>query len=378
MEYIIDDTRSIIWWPPCLASSRRRSTIKRISSTPSRNMSHIIFIVIISFISPSICEVLPSTPSFPSSSTLAPDIVPSTTSFEFMRLKDPKVDKSGDNIHSVPYKTLGKPALIEPLDASDSSVVLKWPLPNQPYFGQRLDSVGQKQFSVARDVYSENVNGENRNVVNNMDANMDAMTSVPMASFPNDVNPFNNIPGDSVYNPYQMLPSQINEQINNQMLASNMDANFPYQSAPSYQPSSSSYDPSYGSKANIAPYPPHRDYLPVPGYDPKVQDANSDAEEDVVETLKKKKKKLRIKPVNHEFFKSSGKHKATLPYKPTEPFLELSRAINDVRKAVLKIKPMKRLANQAFNQFTIGVKARIKNMRGPYGYSYPTGYYDFR
>lgn len=136
----------------------------------------------------------------------------------------------------------------------------------------------------------------------------------------------------------------------------------------------------------VAPPPPHRDYMPRPDTHPSdghIKDDNEDPYGGLSHYSDKHKKKrplYSIKPVNHDLFKHEKTHKlkATLPYKPTEPFLELSRAINQVRKAVLKVKPVKAMASNAFNQFTIGVKSRIKNMRGPYGYSYPTGYYDFK
>lgn len=160
----------------------------------------------------------------------------------------------------------------------------------------------------------------------------DAVRSNQMASIP--IGGYAMAGEDNFYNPYQMAPSQVDEQIN-QQLASQFSQE-PYQTpnayqTPTYQSSYQTPQSDYGTKSNIAPYPPHRDYLPVPGYNPSIHGANQEEEEDVVETLKKKKKKLRIKPVDHEFFKTDGKHKATLPYKPTEPFLELSRAINDVR-----------------------------------------------
>lgn len=77
--------------------------------------------------------------------------------------------------------------------------------------------------------------------------------------------------------------------------------------------------------------------------------------------------------MHYELFKGE-KHK---PYKQSQAMTELSKAMDMVRSAVYKIKPLKGMASDAYKKFSVGVKARIKNMKGPYAYSYPTGHYDF-
>lgn len=69
--------------------------------------------------------------------------------------------------------------------------------------------------------------------------------------------------------------------------------------------------------------------------------------------------------------------KASMTPRPSEAMFELQRAMDMVRQAVHKIKPLRKMANKAYERFSVGVKARIKNMKGPYAYAYPTGHYDF-
>lgn len=103
----------------------------------------------------------------------------------------------------------------------------------------------------------------------------------------------------------------------------------------------------------IAPYPPHRDYVDHDSVHPP---EDIPAKEKDKETLKKYKKYLKFKPVDHDMFKTNGKNVATLPYAPTQPFTDLQYAIDSVRRAVLKVNPMKAKANQAFKSFNKEIK----------------------
>ena len=204
------------------------------------------------------------------------------------------------------YKTLGKPALPDAIVKSptEEPVVLKWPLVNPEIPKSRYHS----------------------------SSNLISVTA-PMSS---------SLTGSDL-----MASSSYGSVFHN---------------SPSYSGSWSPYGLEYATPARppvyIAPPPPHTDYMPK-----KSPNQGHDLYSDVLEaafseTSKKHKSRplYSIKPVNHDLFKSESKLKATLPYKPTEPFLELSRAINQVRVAVLKVKPLKNMANNAFNQFTVGVK----------------------
>lgn len=66
-----------------------------------------------------------------------------------------------------------------------------------------------------------------------------------------------------------------------------------------------------------------------------------------------------------------------MPHRPTEALLELQKAMDAVKSAVHKMKPLKGLASKAYKKFSSGVKTKMLNMKGPYGYAYPTGHYDF-
>lgn len=105
----------------------------------------------------------------------------------------------------------------------------------------------------------------------------------------------------------------------------------------------------------IAPYPPHPDYV---GNSANPDSDEEDEEDDPETKWKKMRKKLSLRPVDHNFFKAGGKHTATLPYAPTQPFTDLQHAINQVRRAVYKVSPSRRLANEAFKQFNVAVKVR--------------------
>lgn len=130
------------------------------------------------------------------------------------------------------------------------------------------------------------------------------------------------------------------------------------------------------SSPNEVPLPPHPYYRDMPSvYDQKDNDDDED-EKSPESEWQKVREKIRLKPVNHDMFKTNGKPVATLPYAPTKPFYDLQHGIDQIRRAVHKMHPMAGMANDVFKKFNSAVRTRIMNMRGPYGYSYPPGYYD--
>jgi hypothetical protein len=107
--------------------------------------------------------------------------------------------------------------------------------------------------------------------------------------------------------------------------------------------------------SKIAPFPPHPDYVGNSANADK-DDEDEEDQNDPEVKWKKMRKKLSLRPVDHSLFKTNGKHVATLPYAPTQPFTDLQYAINQVRMAVYKISPSRRLANDAFKKFNVAVK----------------------
>lgn len=111
------------------------------------------------------------------------------------------------------------------------------------------------------------------------------------------------------------------------------------------------------SSSNIAPFPPHPDYVgeSASAHQQEEEDPNEDPETKWQEV----RKKLSFRPVDHSFFKTKmkpGKHNPTLPYAPTQPFTDLEYALNQVRRAVYKVSPSRRLANDAYKKFNVAVK----------------------
>lgn len=121
--------------------------------------------------------------------------------------------------------------------------------------------------------------------------------------------------------------------------------------------------------AKEAPLPPHPDYVGQAGkytdHDDEPLHGILEEDDKVEKDWKEMKKKLRIKPINHDIFKTDGGHKATIPYKPTQPFYELQYAIDQLRRAVYKINPTKALANEAFKKFNNAVKVSCSTMCEP-------------
>lgn len=101
-----------------------------------------------------------------------------------------------------------------------------------------------------------------------------------------------------------------------------------------------------------APLPPHPYYRDLP---PPHQDDEKTPESE----WEKVREKLRLKPVNHQMFKTNGKHVATLPYAPTQPFYEIQYGIDQIRRAVHKMHPMAGLANDVFKKFNMAVKVSV-------------------
>lgn len=109
-------------------------------------------------------------------------------------------------------------------------------------------------------------------------------------------------------------------------------------------------DPVNPEQAPLPPHPYYRD-LPSPS-----STEDDDDKKDPETEWKKMREKLRLKPVNHNMFKTSGKHVPTLPYAPTQPFYELQHGIDQIRRAVHKMHPMAGLANDVFKKFNMAVK----------------------
>lgn len=107
-------------------------------------------------------------------------------------------------------------------------------------------------------------------------------------------------------------------------------------------------------RSKVAPYPPHPDYV---GDSANADKEDYDEDKDDPEVKwKKMRKQLSLRPVDQNLFKTDGKHTPTLPYAPTQPFTDLQYALDQVRRAVYKISPSRRLANDAFKKFNVAVK----------------------
>ena len=87
-------------------------------------------------------------------------------------------------------------------------------------------------------------------------------------------------------------------------------------------------------KHALPPHPYYRD-LPSPHHELLIDEKTPESE------WEKVKEKIRLKPVNHQMFKTNGKHVPTLPYAPpTQPFYEIQYGIDQIRRAVHKMHPM--------------------------------------
>ena len=104
-----------------------------------------------------------------------------------------------------------------------------------------------------------------------------------------------------------------------------------------------------------APLPPHPYYATLSSHD--VDDGHEDDSPE--NEWAKVRDKIRLKPINHQMFKTNGRHVPTLPYAPTQPFVELQYGIDQIRRAVHKINPMAGLANDVFKKFNIAVKVNF-------------------
>lgn len=200
------------------------------------------------------------------------------------------------------YKTLGKSsALIEPLDSSNASVVLRWP---------------------------------------------ESKKALPEATVAtSDLSPQESTVGAS-------------------FLDERTGINYPFLYSSPVQRRQQNQEEEGGSAINIsprpkllAPYPPHPAYIDEGSINPPVEASGDEKNEKLLE---KYKKYLSFKPVDHNMFKTDGKHVATLPYAPTQPFTDLQYAIDQVRRAVLKVNPMKAMANEAYKSFTKEIKVSTK------------------
>lgn len=105
---------------------------------------------------------------------------------------------------------------------------------------------------------------------------------------------------------------------------------------------------------NEAPLPPHPYYRDLPSPHDIVNEDDDDKSPE--SEWKKIREKIRLKPVNHNMFKTNGKHVPTLPYAPTQPFYEIQYGIDQIRRAVHKMHPMAGLANDVFKKFNMAVK----------------------